>query len=196
MPIDPERWTNNTKAAFSAATGHAASSNHPELTPAHLLDALLQQQETIDPPAADPGRRRSGRAGGQGRTTSCYACPRPRAARSRSCRADARTVLEAADQSRRRPGRRLRVGRAPDPGHGRPDRRHQGRAADRAARRAGQPPGHHGRPRADLPGAGQVRAGPDRGSPRRASSTRSSGATRRSAGSSRCSRAGPRTTRC
>ena len=29
VPIDPERWTNNTKAAFSAATGHAASSNHP-----------------------------------------------------------------------------------------------------------------------------------------------------------------------
>jgi ATP-dependent Clp protease ATP-binding subunit ClpB len=50
MPIDPERWTNNTKAAFSAATGHAASSNNPELTPAHLLDALLQQQETMTRP--------------------------------------------------------------------------------------------------------------------------------------------------
>ena len=50
MPIDPERWTNNTKAAFSAATGHAASSNHPELTAAHLLDALLQQQETMTRP--------------------------------------------------------------------------------------------------------------------------------------------------
>ena len=50
MPIDPERWTNNTKAAFSAATGHAASSNNPEVTPAHLLDALLQQQETMTRP--------------------------------------------------------------------------------------------------------------------------------------------------
>jgi len=50
VPIDPERWTNNTKAAFSAATGHAASSNNPELTPAHLLDALLQQQETMTRP--------------------------------------------------------------------------------------------------------------------------------------------------
>ena len=50
MPIDPERWTNNTKAAFSAATGHAASSNNPELTPAHLLDALLQQEETMPAP--------------------------------------------------------------------------------------------------------------------------------------------------
>ena len=65
-----------------------------------------------------------------------------------------------------------------------------------AARRAGQPPGDHARPRADLPGAGQVRARPDRGGPRRASSTRSSGATRRSGGSSRCCRAAPRTTRC
>jgi len=50
MPIDPERWTNNTKAAFSAATGHAASSNHPEMTPSHLLDALLQQEETMTRP--------------------------------------------------------------------------------------------------------------------------------------------------
>ena len=50
MPIDPERWTNNTKAAFSAATAHAASSNNPELTPAHLLDALLLQQDTMTRP--------------------------------------------------------------------------------------------------------------------------------------------------
>ncbi len=50
MPIDPERWTNNTKAAFSAATGHAASANNPEVTPAHLLDALLQQRETMTRP--------------------------------------------------------------------------------------------------------------------------------------------------
>ena len=28
------------------------SSNHPELTPAHLLDALLQQQDTMTPLAA------------------------------------------------------------------------------------------------------------------------------------------------
>ncbi len=50
MPIDPERWTNNTKAAFSAASGHAASSNNPEMTSAHLLDALLLQQDTMTRP--------------------------------------------------------------------------------------------------------------------------------------------------
>jgi ATP-dependent Clp protease ATP-binding subunit ClpB len=50
MPIDPERWTNNTKAAFSAASGHAASSNNPEMTPSHLLDALLLQQDTMTRP--------------------------------------------------------------------------------------------------------------------------------------------------
>ena len=50
MPLDPERWTNNTKAAFSAATAHAASANNPEMTPAHLLDALLAQDETMTRP--------------------------------------------------------------------------------------------------------------------------------------------------
>ena len=67
MPIDPERWTNNTKAAFSAATGHAASANNPEMTPAHLLDALLAPGRDDDPPPADPGRRGPRRA----RPTRC-----------------------------------------------------------------------------------------------------------------------------
>ena len=49
---------------------------------------------------------------------------------------------------------------------GRPDRRDQGRAAGRAAHGAGEPPRHHARPRADLPGPGQVRARPHRGRPR------------------------------
>jgi len=50
MPIDPERWTNNTKAAFSAATGQAAAANNPEMTVAHLLSALLAQSDTMTRP--------------------------------------------------------------------------------------------------------------------------------------------------
>ena len=145
VPIDPERWTNNTKAAFSAATGHAASSGHPELTPAHLLDALLLQQETMTRPlltqvGVDPDEL-AGRVHDQ-----LLRLPRRRAATSPGCRRDARTVLEAADQIRARPGRRLRVGRAPGAGAGRPDRRDQRDAAHRAARRAGQSPGDHADP--------------------------------------------------
>ncbi|MGO8864254.1 MAG: ATP-dependent Clp protease ATP-binding subunit [Acidimicrobiales bacterium] len=100
MPIDPERWTNNTKAAFSAATGHAASSNNPELTPAHLLDALLQQDETIVRPllaqvGVDPGTL-STRVNEQlGRLPRAQGGAEPGLSR------DARRVFEAADENRR-----------------------------------------------------------------------------------------------
>ena len=100
MPIDPERWTNNTKAAFSAATGHAASSNHPELTPAHLLDALLQQQETMTRPlltqvGIDPDVL-AGKVHEQ-----LSRLPRAEGGAEPGLSRDARAVLEAADQNRR-----------------------------------------------------------------------------------------------
>ena len=100
MPIDPERWTNNTKAAFSAATGHAASSNHPELTPAHLLDALLQQQDTMTRPlltqvGVDPDTL-AGKIHDQ-----LLRLPRAQGGSEPQLSRETRDVLEAADQSRR-----------------------------------------------------------------------------------------------
>jgi ATP-dependent Clp protease ATP-binding subunit ClpB len=100
MPIDPERWTNNTKAAFSAATGHAASSNNPELTPAHLLDALLAQQETMTRPllaqvGIDPDTL-SERVREQ-----LSRLPRAQGGAEPGISREARRVLEAADESRR-----------------------------------------------------------------------------------------------
>jgi ATP-dependent Clp protease ATP-binding subunit ClpB len=100
VPIDPERWTNNTKAAFSAATGHAASSNNPELTPAHLLDALLQQQETMTRPllsqvGVDPDEL-AGRVHEQ-----LSRLPRAAGGSEPGLSRDARVVLESADEIRR-----------------------------------------------------------------------------------------------
>jgi ATP-dependent Clp protease ATP-binding subunit ClpB len=100
MAIDPERWTNNTKAAFSAATGHAASSNNPELTRAHLLDALLQQQETMTRPllaqvGVDPVTLSSKVHEQLARLTQAAGGSEPGLSR------DARSALEAADQNRR-----------------------------------------------------------------------------------------------
>jgi ATP-dependent Clp protease ATP-binding subunit ClpB len=100
MPIDPERWTNNTKAAFSAATGHAASSNNPELTPAHLLDALLQQSETMTRPlltavGIDPDTL-SGKVHEQ-----LSRLPRAEGGAEPGLSRDARRVLESADENRR-----------------------------------------------------------------------------------------------
>ena len=50
MPLDPERWTVRTREAFSAATQEAAAAHHAEVTPAHLLTAVLAQPEGIAGP--------------------------------------------------------------------------------------------------------------------------------------------------
>jgi ATP-dependent Clp protease ATP-binding subunit ClpB len=50
VPLDPQRWTEKTKEAFSAATRDAAARGNPEVTPAHLLAAVLSDPETIAHP--------------------------------------------------------------------------------------------------------------------------------------------------
>jgi len=47
MPIDPERWTVKTREAFSAATQQAAAAHHAEVTPDHVLAAVLADPEGI-----------------------------------------------------------------------------------------------------------------------------------------------------
>ena len=50
MPIDPERWTVKTREAFSAATQQAAAANHAEVTPEHVLSAVLADTASIARP--------------------------------------------------------------------------------------------------------------------------------------------------
>jgi ATP-dependent Clp protease ATP-binding subunit ClpB len=50
MPIDPERWTNRTREAFSAATTQATAAGQAEITPTHVLAAILAQPEGIATP--------------------------------------------------------------------------------------------------------------------------------------------------
>ncbi|MBI2706343.1 MAG: AAA family ATPase [Actinobacteria bacterium] len=47
MPLDPNRWTLKTQEAFNAAVDLAKAKNNPEVTPDHLLAALLQQEEGV-----------------------------------------------------------------------------------------------------------------------------------------------------
>ena len=47
MALDPNRWTLKTTEAFSAATEAARSASHAEVTPDHLLVALLAQAEGL-----------------------------------------------------------------------------------------------------------------------------------------------------
>ncbi|MCU1352852.1 MAG: clpB, partial [Acidimicrobiales bacterium] len=47
MAMDPNRWTLKTQEAFNTAVERAKASNHPEVTPDHLLAALLGQEEGV-----------------------------------------------------------------------------------------------------------------------------------------------------
>ena len=47
MAVDPNRWTLKTTEAFSAATEAARAASHAEVTPDHLLVALLNQAEGL-----------------------------------------------------------------------------------------------------------------------------------------------------
>ena len=46
MAIDPNRWTQKTQEAYSAAVTIARGRSNPEVTPDHLLLALLGQEGT------------------------------------------------------------------------------------------------------------------------------------------------------
>jgi ATP-dependent Clp protease ATP-binding subunit ClpB len=47
MALDPNRWTLKTQEAFNAAADSARSRNHAEVTPDHLLLAMLGQESTV-----------------------------------------------------------------------------------------------------------------------------------------------------
>ncbi len=47
MALDPNRWTIKTQEAVTAAIARAKNDSHPEVTPDHLLSALLSQPEGV-----------------------------------------------------------------------------------------------------------------------------------------------------
>jgi ATP-dependent Clp protease ATP-binding subunit ClpB len=50
MALDPNRWTNKTKEGFANATDNARSNANPEITPEHLVGALLADREGLTRP--------------------------------------------------------------------------------------------------------------------------------------------------
>jgi ATP-dependent Clp protease ATP-binding subunit ClpB len=53
VTLDPNRWTQKTQEAFSAAAADAAARGNPEVTPEHLLLALLGQDGTATLPVLE-----------------------------------------------------------------------------------------------------------------------------------------------
>ena len=188
MSINPDRWTLKTQEALAAAVGAGPGPSNAEVTPDHLLAAMLDQSDGI----AGPILARVGvepPSSATASTASSPGWPRPIGGEEPAIGRALRDVLEAADTPADRHGRRVPVGRAPAAGHGRPA---SGSTRDDLLSALRDVRGSH---RVTSP---EPRGAPSRRSsstaatspswPARARWTRSSAGTRRSAGSSRCCR--------
>ncbi len=49
MALDPSKWTTKTQQAVASAIEAAKAASNPELTPDHLMGALLRQEDTVVP---------------------------------------------------------------------------------------------------------------------------------------------------
>ena len=164
MPLNPNRWTIKTQEALSAALEQAATRSHSEVTPDHILLALLGQEDGVVLPilkraGVSPLALRTQAQDRVARLAKAYGGAEPQLGR------DARDVLDAADRERAALNDEYLstehlllalaelVGVEPrGPAH-------------RPARRPRQPPGHQPDPRGQLPGPGEVRPRPHRDGP-------------------------------
>jgi ATP-dependent Clp protease ATP-binding subunit ClpB len=99
MAVDPNRWTMKTQEAFQAAMDLARQQNHPEITPDHLLAALLGQEEGVVLPVLEkiglaPLTLRNRADSALSKLPKAYGGAEPQLARA------TRDALEAADRER------------------------------------------------------------------------------------------------
>ncbi|MDP9021042.1 MAG: AAA family ATPase, partial [Actinomycetota bacterium] len=98
-PFDPNRWTIKTQEAFQAAAALARDHDHPEVTPDHLLSALLSQPEGVVLPVLEraglaPLSVRNRVADALAKLPKAYGGAEPQLSRA------LRQALEAADAAR------------------------------------------------------------------------------------------------
>ena len=195
MAIDPKKWTIKTQEAVAAAIDQARQLSNPELTPDHVMAALARQDDTLTPAVLAklglaPLMIRNKADEAVAKLPKAYGGDEPRMNRELT------NVFENAEKYRKDlkddylSVEHLLLAMNAAPGH-----RQRGAAAG-AEGGARQPPGDQPEPRGAVRRAREVRPGPHGRAPTRARSIRSSAATTRSAGSSRCSAGAPRTTRC
>ena len=119
MALDPSKWTTKTQQAVASAVEAAKAASNPELTPDHLMGALMRQDDTVVPAVVQklglaPLMLRNRADEAVAKLPHAYGGAEPR--------------LEPGDQRRVRPRRglpkgpagRLPLRRAPAAGHGRP----------------------------------------------------------------------------
>jgi len=99
VALDPKRWTQKTTEAFNGAVEEARSNSHPEVTPDHLLAAMLSQEGTV----VFPVLQKVGVAPAQLRTRTIEALqklPKAYGGADPGLSRAARELLEAAERER------------------------------------------------------------------------------------------------
>ena len=207
MALDPNRWTLKTQEAVNAALAAARAASNPEVTPDHLLAALLGQEEGVVLPILAEGRRGA-------RCTLRNAAEEALAKLPKAYGGEARIGRELTARARRGPtrparelARRVPLDRAPAAG---PGRHGSASTRERAARpRSPQVRGSHrvtsqnpeeqyqalekyGRDLTEAARAGQDRPGHR---PRRGDPPRHPGAVAAAPRTTRCSSASPASAR-
>ncbi|MCB0995484.1 MAG: type VI secretion system ATPase TssH, partial [Acidimicrobiales bacterium] len=99
MALDPNRWTLKTQEAFNAAITRATSDANPEVTPDHLVVALLGQSEGVVLPilekvGASPASLRNRAEDALAKLPKAYGGGEPRLSRALS------NIVELADAQR------------------------------------------------------------------------------------------------
>src|SRR5436190_11210632 len=99
MAINPNRWTVKTQEAVQSALELAAGGNHPEVTPDHLLLALLGQEDGVVLPVLQragiaPLALRNQARDRLAKVAKAYGSSEPQLGR------DVRVILDAADRER------------------------------------------------------------------------------------------------
>jgi len=99
VALDPKRWTQKTTEAFNGAVEEARSNSHPEVTPDHLLAAMLSQEGTVVFPVLQkvgvaPAQLRTRTIEALGKLPKAYGGADPGLSRA------ARELLEAAERER------------------------------------------------------------------------------------------------
>ncbi|HTJ76491.1 MAG TPA: Clp protease N-terminal domain-containing protein, partial [Acidimicrobiales bacterium] len=99
MALDPNRWTQKTQEAVAAAIDLARTRNNPEVTPEHLLAALLRQEDgvvlpTLTKAGVAPLTLRNRTEAALSRLPQAYGGTEPRLSR------ETRDVMDTADGER------------------------------------------------------------------------------------------------
>jgi ATP-dependent Clp protease ATP-binding subunit ClpB len=100
MALDPNKWTLKTQEAFSGAVEQTKALNNPEVTPHHLLAALLRQSEggialpVLDKVGVDALAARNAADEAVARLPKAYGGSEPRLSR------DLQAVMTGADEAR------------------------------------------------------------------------------------------------